>query len=159
MTYREKVLEELNAKVRDAAESLVNTLRLNNARAEAAPEASHEAAMLSGWLAGLGWIGRNARLITPGAGPRLVSAAVATDAPLPLTCAQPPTNQCGSCRRCVETCPAKALSGALFDKPAPLHTIVDPNLCVMLREKKRETCDLCVKACPYGQHGRILMAG
>ena len=60
--------------------------------------------------AGLGWIGKNNLLITPGFGPRLSMSGILVDAPLddgiPMD-----KSHCGDCRKCVDACLFKVLSG------------------------------------------------
>ena len=68
-------------------------------------------------LAGLGWIGRSAMVITPEIGPRVVLEAILTNAPLPVTIKKPMDCHCGECRRCVDICPAKAYTGNCSKRP------------------------------------------
>jgi epoxyqueuosine reductase len=60
--------------------------------------------------AGLGWIGKNALLVTTQYGPRVRLASVLTQAPL-MAAAPVVTGRCGRCERCVKACPAQALTG------------------------------------------------
>ncbi|MGA2622147.1 MAG: hypothetical protein ABSF26_31535 [Thermoguttaceae bacterium] len=130
---------------------------------------------MAGRLAGLGWIGRNSLLIIPGPGPRVALAAVLTDAPLPVTCKEPVENHCGNCRRCVDACPANAYTGEPFRETDPLTVRFDPDKCRRwceeLRDQRRSpeicsdegdccggVCNLCAKACPYGE-GKCLLGG
>ncbi len=57
---------------------------------------------------GLGWIGRNAMLIHPEWGSRLMLGVVYSDQP-PLTQPEVVADGCGDCRRCVDACPAQAI--------------------------------------------------
>ncbi len=59
--------------------------------------------------AGLGWFGKNSNILLPGAGSWFLLGSVVTDAPLPS--ATPVGDGCGSCRRCLSTCPTGALVG------------------------------------------------
>ncbi|HET9077267.1 MAG TPA: tRNA epoxyqueuosine(34) reductase QueG [Acidimicrobiales bacterium] len=62
--------------------------------------------------AGLGWYGKNANVLLPGAGSWFVLGSVVTDAPIaPLTVGGPVADGCGSCRRCLGDCPTGALVG------------------------------------------------
>jgi epoxyqueuosine reductase len=57
--------------------------------------------------AGLGWFGKNSNILLPGQGSWFLLGSVVTDAPLP-----PGTSigdGCGSCRRCLTSCPTGAL--------------------------------------------------
>ncbi|HEX2950293.1 MAG TPA: 4Fe-4S binding protein, partial [Armatimonadota bacterium] len=69
---------------------------------------------LAARLAGLGWIGKSCMLITPERGPRVRWVTVLTDMPF-ATPAQPMERRCGSCRQCVDACPAGAFSGVPFN--------------------------------------------
>ena len=60
------------------------------------------------WMAGLGWFGKNANLLVPGAGSYFVLGSVITDAPLPAAGA-PVGDGCGPCRRCIDNCPTGAI--------------------------------------------------
>jgi epoxyqueuosine reductase len=58
--------------------------------------------------AGLGWFGKNANLLRPGAGSWFVLGSVVTDAPLPAN-PTPVEDHCGTCRRCLDGCPTAAI--------------------------------------------------
>jgi epoxyqueuosine reductase len=62
--------------------------------------------------AGLGWFGKNSNLLLPGHGSWFVLGSVITDAPLePSVDAQPQLvpDGCGSCTRCLDSCPTGAI--------------------------------------------------
>lgn len=108
--------------------------------------------------AGLGWIGKNALLITPSYGPRVRLASIFTDAPLPV--ATPiSVGNCGSCRRCVEACPAQALVGSTWYAGMPRAEIVDARKCEtmasrLLRERVgvlNAVCGICIAVCPFAR--------
>lgn len=62
--------------------------------------------------AGLGWYGKNANVLIPGAGSWFVIGSVITDAPIgPMSIPAPVADGCGSCRRCIGDCPTGALVG------------------------------------------------
>jgi epoxyqueuosine reductase len=58
--------------------------------------------------AGIGWFGKNANLLLPGAGSWFVLGCVVTTAPLP-TAAAPVDDGCGTCQRCLDGCPTGAI--------------------------------------------------
>ena len=60
------------------------------------------------YRAGIGWFGKNANLLLPGAGSWFVLGCVVTTAPLPPA-AEPVADGCGSCRRCLDACPTGAI--------------------------------------------------
>jgi epoxyqueuosine reductase len=111
--------------------------------------------------AGLGWIGRNTCLINQQQGSWfflgeiLVSIELAPDSP--------PQDRCGSCRRCIEACPTRALVPA----PTPSGYTLDARLCIstLTIEEKGPTdpalraatghhlfgCDICQEVCPWNR--------
>jgi epoxyqueuosine reductase len=108
------------------------------------------------YLGGLGWFGKNANLLLPGAGSWFVLGCVVTTAEYPV--ATPVADGCGSCRRCLDGCP----TGAIV---AP--GVVDANRClawlaqrpgsfpVELREALGDRlygCDDCQEVCPPTVH-------
>jgi epoxyqueuosine reductase len=95
-------------------------------------------------LAGLGWRGRNNLLVTPQLGAQVRLATVLTD--FPLAPDRPLEADCGSCRRCVAICPAKAIreTPAAFDLPACYDKL---NEFRKTRHIQQHICGVCVKAC------------
>lgn len=94
--------------------------------------------------AGLGWIGKSAMFVHPEHRARLRLTTVLTDMPL-----EPGEKRqdlsCGTCRACIEDCPAGAITEEGYDR----------NKCAeKLREFSRmpgigqSICGVCVKACP-----------
>lgn len=102
---------------------------------------------------GLGWIGKSGLLINKNFGPRLSWSTILTNAPLDT--AVPVNNsRCGSCKSCVNICPAGAIEDREWflgtDKPT-----VDYKLCGEYLEKNRKAlgkaiCGLCIMICPRG---------
>ena len=117
---------------------------------------------------GLGWFGKNANLLLPGAGSWFVLGSVVTTAafePAP----RPVADGCGACRRCIDACP----TGAIV---AP--GVIDANRCLAwvlqrpgsIPEKLRAAvgdrvygCDDCQDACPptvrLGRRHAVPLAG
>ncbi|HEY5423229.1 MAG TPA: tRNA epoxyqueuosine(34) reductase QueG [Ilumatobacteraceae bacterium] len=60
------------------------------------------------YRAGLGWFGKNANILLPGAGSWFVLGCVVTTAPLPPADGPVPDG-CGSCRKCLDACPTGAI--------------------------------------------------
>ncbi|HEX4903475.1 MAG TPA: 4Fe-4S double cluster binding domain-containing protein [Acidimicrobiales bacterium] len=58
--------------------------------------------------AGIGWWGKSANLLVPGAGSWFVLGTVVTDAALPVA-ADPVADGCRSCTRCLDGCPTGAI--------------------------------------------------
>lgn len=108
--------------------------------------------------AGLGWIGKNALLVTAEYGCAVRISTLFTDAP--LQGAVPVTKSlCGSCTACVDACPAGALHGALWSSDTKREELVDVAVCEKkMREIMRECtgidfdiCGKCFAVCPYTQ--------
>jgi len=105
--------------------------------------------------AGLGWIGRHCQLITRKYGSWVRLGTVFTDMPLrygsPLERAF-----CGSCTRCVEACPAGALTGKAWKAGRPRADILDAAACDRWKKEnyyqfhKGHNCGICSAVCPYG---------
>jgi epoxyqueuosine reductase len=119
-------------------------------------------------LAGLGWFGKNANLLVPGAGSWFVLGCVVTTAEY-APAAAPVPDGCGSCRRCLDACP----TGAIV---AP--GVIDANRCLAwvlqapgsipahLREAVGDRiygCDDCQDVCPptirLGRRHRLPLSG
>lgn len=95
--------------------------------------------------AGLGWIGRNILLINPLYGARVRYVSVLTD--LPLKVDQLLEQDCGSCTRCINVCPAGAIGQRKEDFKL--------DRCYEQTKKFSQgrgighyICGLCVRACP-----------
>lgn len=71
------------------------------------PMSGHISHKLLGWAAGIGFIGRSTLLVHPDYGTQLRYVSVLTD--MPLKAGSPNTGDCGSCKACIPTCPAKAI--------------------------------------------------
>ncbi len=105
--------------------------------------------------AGLGWIGKNDVLITEEYGPRVRLSAVLIDYPFE-TGKRITESRCGSCTRCVDICPHKALTGANWNINTHRTELIDYHLCNQKRsmyiEKhgRKNACGLCMVVCPFG---------
>ena len=104
------------------------------------------------YLGGLGWFGKNANLLVPGAGSFFVLGSIITTAEYPVS--TPVADGCGACTRCLDGCP----TGAIV---AP--GVVDANRCLAWLVQQggsfppeyREAlgdrlygCDDCQEVCP-----------
>jgi epoxyqueuosine reductase len=103
--------------------------------------------------AGLGWYGKNANLLLPGAGSWFVLGSIVTTAEYEAN-GQPTPDGCGTCERCVDACPTGAIIAA---------GVIDANRCIswilqkpgsIADEFRRAIgdriygCDDCQDACP-----------
>jgi len=106
---------------------------------------------------GLGWIGKNALVITKAFGSAIRLTTVLTDAPLgtgtPLD-----ESKCGTCTACVEICPAKAPSGTNWRLGLYRDDFFDAWACCRKATEfcEREgidstICGICIEACPWTQ--------
>ena len=105
--------------------------------------------------AGLGWIGRHCQVVTRSFGPWVRLGSVFTDMELP--CGTPiEKGSCGSCMRCVEVCPAKALKGNAWHAGLPREELLDVKACDGWKKEHYahcgggHICGICTAACPYG---------
>ena len=109
--------------------------------------------------AGLGWTGRNHQLILPQAGSYFFLGVLTTD--LDLSPDTPMENRCGTCRRCLDACPTKALTDeASFDARRCLSYLTieqkdaissDFSACM---GNSIYGCDRCQKACPWNRFAK-----
>ncbi|MFX0212058.1 MAG: 4Fe-4S double cluster binding domain-containing protein, partial [Candidatus Hodarchaeota archaeon] len=105
--------------------------------------------------AGVGWIGKNALLITPQYGPRVRLVTVLTDAPL-HTANPIIESRCGECQTCVEFCPPRALLGVNWNVKLQRKHLMQVNLCAKETRRNEKLvgnwiCGVCISVCPYGR--------
>ena len=107
--------------------------------------------------AGLGWIGKSALLITKEYGSAVRLGSVLTDAVFE-TGELVDTSRCGDCHKCVDQCPAGAISGSIWSVGTPRESIYDAFACRDTAKKlsKRQgidstICGICINACPWTQ--------
>jgi epoxyqueuosine reductase len=107
--------------------------------------------------AGLGWIGKNANLLTRGFGSWLLLGEVLTTAPIEAD-RGPHADFCGSCTACLDACPTEAIV-----EPG----VVDSGLCISywtiehrgpIPDERRSGvgdwifgCDVCQDVCPWNK--------
>lgn len=103
---------------------------------------------------GLGWAGRNQQLIVPGVGSFVVLALLLLDQELPPD--EPLANQCGSCQKCIQACPAQLLGDKPFAADQCLSYLTQSK--DVLTEKQGKSlgnrlfgCDTCQESCPHNQ--------
>ena len=106
--------------------------------------------------AGLGWIGRHCQLITRKFGSWIRLGTVFSD--MALIAGTPlERNFCGRCMRCVEACPANALTGNAWYPGLRREKILDVMACDRWKKEnyfkyhQGHNCGICSAVCPYGQ--------
>ena len=108
--------------------------------------------------AGLGWIGKNCLLITKEYGGAVRLSSLRTNAPLPAGIPID-KSQCGGCTVCVRSCPARALTGVLWNTTTSREELFCKEDCkkMQIRRMKEATgietdlCGMCFAVCPYTQ--------
>jgi len=95
------------------------------------------------YQAGLGWLGRSNLLVNPEFGARVRYVTVLTD--LLLEPDKPMNGDCGNCYKCLEVCPAGAITKQGYDLEKCLAKLKEfakkPGIGQFI-------CGICVKACP-----------
>lgn len=108
--------------------------------------------------AGIGWIGKCALLVAENYGSMIRLSSILTDAP--LTAAAPiDQSKCEGCMICAEACPAKAVSGKLWEVGLYRDEFFDPIKCRETAKKRSKLgfgtaitlCGKCIEVCPYTQ--------
>lgn len=106
-------------------------------------------------LSGIGWIGKNALLITPEYGPRIRLGTVLTNMELTST-SNMHNKDCGSCMLCKNACPALAILGNNWRYGMHRSEIVDAEACSNYMNTKFKhigrgsVCGICMRICPIG---------
>lgn len=105
---------------------------------------------------GIGWVGKNANLITKQSGSFYFLAEIICD--LDLSEDEPTTDHCGTCRKCIDACPTDAIvSEKIIDgsKCISFATIELKNEIPESFSNKMEDwmfgCDICQDVCPWNR--------
>lgn len=107
--------------------------------------------------AGLGWIGKNDVVITERYGPRVRLSAILIDGLFPYGERVEESRCPENCRRCVDICPHRALTGKQWNIHARRRELIDYQLCNQKRSLfikthgRKSACGLCLAVCPFGQ--------
>ena len=104
--------------------------------------------------AGIGWIGRNQQLIIPGYGSFVVLALLLLDREIHPD--RSILDQCGSCQRCAEACPAQIIGKEPFAAKHCVSYLTQSKDLLSPEECKRLKlqifgCDSCQEVCPHNQ--------
>jgi epoxyqueuosine reductase len=160
--YQQEYLR-VNAALDDATGTLVDVLRVHGHAAErvrATYDGTNGAKLFphktAATVAGLGWIGKTALFVSPEFGPAVRLATVFTDLELPP--GEPVTESgCGSCRACVDACPAGCGRDVTWRQGMPRDLLFDAAACrhhmAQITTVEKEICGICIAACPFAaQH-------
>lgn len=108
-------------------------------------------------MAGIGWIGKNAMLVTKEAGSAIRLTTVLTNAP--IDCGTPiTTSKCPvECMACTKICPGKAPSGNNWSVETDRDEFFNAHACYTAGRKRAKElldieitcCGLCISACPF----------
>jgi epoxyqueuosine reductase len=104
--------------------------------------------------AGTGWIGKNSNLISPKHGSFVFIGTALTD--LELEYDNPVEDRCGTCTRCIEACPTKAIvSSRVIDSRRCISYLTIENKDEIspefrgLMQNRVFGCDICQDVCPW----------
>ncbi len=145
-----KRLQQLATRIEDAAGTLGYRVFCDSAPVLEKPLAAK---------AGLGWTGKHSLILSREAGSWFFLGEIYTNLPLPVDA--PTSAHCGSCRRCIDVCPTRAIvapytldarrciayltiehKGSI---PEPLRPLVGNRIF---------GCDDCQLVCPWNKHAR-----
>ncbi len=144
----------LRDKLRQLADSIKRRTPARTTRIciDSAPLPEREWAM----RAGLGWQGRQGQLVSPVAGTCTVLGFLLTDIALLPSPSIP--DQCGDCRRCVESCPSGAIRpDAQIDARRCISYLTIEHRGEIPPERQSAMgqalfgCDICTAVCPWNQ--------
>jgi epoxyqueuosine reductase len=102
---------------------------------------------------GMGWIGKNGLFLHKDFGPRVRLGTILTDMELPCENVVL-ERKCSLCNKCVDACPAMALTGNEWSIGDNRDLIVDAKACAEYMNKnfkhigRGSVCGICIKVCP-----------
>jgi len=108
-------------------------------------------------LAGLGWVGKNAQLITPKHGPRIRLGTILTRAAF-QTAKPIVKSACGTCSLCAEACIYGAIQNVGWTPGIETEKMVDIYLCNQKRMDfiptlgRKHSCAYCIRVCKFGRN-------
>ena len=144
------------AALREALDQGAEVLRSRGHRAMVIADQNGLVDRAAAHRAGIGWWGRNANLLVPGAGSWFVLGSIVTDAELPPS-SGPVEDGCRSCTRCIPACPTGAIvDDGVIDARRCLAWLVQdtgvfPRAHRVALGDRLYGCDDCQDACPPGR--------
>ena len=110
--------------------------------------------------AGLGWRGKHTLLLTREAGSYFFLGEIYTDLPLPVDAAVP--NHCGTCEKCIDICPTRAIVAPYrLDARRCISYLTIEHQGAIPRElrpligNRVYGCDDCQLACPWNKFAQV----
>ncbi len=110
--------------------------------------------------AGLGWTGKHSLILSRDAGSWFFLGEIYTNLPLPVD--EPASAHCGTCRRCIDVCPTRAIVAPYtldarrciayltIEHKGPIPEPLRP-----LIGNRIFGCDDCQLVCPWNKHARL----
>lgn len=144
------------ADLRGALDQGADVLRASGHRAMVIADQNGLVDRAAAHRAGIGWWGRNANLLVPGAGSWFVLGSIVTDGSLPPSDG-PVEDGCRSCTRCIPACPTGAIvDDGVIDARRCLAWLVQdtgvfPRAHRAALGDRLYGCDDCQDACPPGR--------
>jgi len=144
--------------IKDKLKKLLHFIRQEVEPCHGRPFVDSAPVMERAWArrGGLGWIGKNSNLISPQHGSFFFIGELILDIELPYDIPEPVADHCGTCTKCIDACPTKAIvADRVIDarKCISYQTIevkgeLDENLKGQFRNRVFG-CDICQDVCPW----------
>ncbi|MGD8226249.1 MAG: tRNA epoxyqueuosine(34) reductase QueG [Desulfobacteraceae bacterium] len=158
--YSQPTKKDYHARLKDLSEELVDMIGDiypgNHSRicVDSAPILEKSFAASSG----IGFIGKNSMLIIPGHGSYFYLAEILTTANLGSLSMEPMEEQCGTCKRCIDSCPTGALEKPFYlDASKCISYLTIEHKGGTKRDVGRKMgncffgCDRCQEVCPFNE--------
>lgn len=139
--------------LREALQRIALRLRADGHRAVVFVDENNVVDREVAYRAGLGWFGKNANILLPGAGSFFSLGSIVTTAVL-APAAQPAPDGCGTCRACFDECPTQAIvADGVIDARRCLAWLVQksgifPREFRVALGDRLYGCDDCQTSCP-----------
>ena len=139
--------------LRQALQKIALRLRADGYRAVVFADENNLVDREVAYRAGLGWFGKNANILLPGAGSFFSRGSIVTTAVL-APAAQPAPDGCGTCRACFDECPTQAIvADGVIDARRCLAWLVQksgifPREFRVALGDRLYGCDDCQTSCP-----------
>lgn len=149
--------------IRDKLNQLINWVNTNIGQIEGRGFVDSAPVLERSWAqrSGLGWIGKNANLLTKGAGSFFFIATLITDLELDYD-APFATNHCGTCTKCIDACPTDAITapGAVDGSKCISYFTIELKEAIIPSEYHEQLdgwmfgCDVCQDVCPWNRFSK-----